>query len=73
MEKLNVKLSPQIVALKLLRKANLCKHERMIVLAGVNLANKENMYEEAKHSLLKYGYLLEGKVGMVPYVRSEPA
>ena len=37
------------MALKLLRKANLNKHECMIALTGENFANKESMYEEAKH------------------------
>ena len=45
-----MKLPAQIVGLILPRKENLSKHERMIVLTGVNFANRENMYEEAKHS-----------------------
>ena len=73
LEKLNRKLPTQIVALMLLRKANLSKHERMIVLTGVNLANKENMYEETKHSFMKFGDLMEEKAGTGPDVRLEPA
>ena len=43
----NVKLLFQIMAFKLPRKANLSKHRRMIVLTGINIANKGNMYEES--------------------------
>ena len=31
------------------------------------------MYVEAKHSFMKYVYLLEEKAGMVPDARLEPA
>ena len=43
LEKLNIKIPSEILALKLLRKANLSKQERMIVLTGVNFADKKNM------------------------------
>ena len=54
LEKLHIKLPPEILAFKLLRNANLSKQERMFVLTGVYFADKENMYKETKHSLLKF-------------------
>ena len=45
----------------------------MVVLTGVNLDNKDNMYEEAKHSLIKFGDLMEEQPGTGPDVRLEPA
>lgn len=49
-EKLNMKLPSEILAFKLLRKANIGKEEKMLVLTGMNYANKETLYEEAKTS-----------------------
>ena len=58
-------LPSEIMAFKLLRNANLIKQERMIVLAGVNFADKENMYMETKHFLIKFMWdLAEGKLGL---------
>ena len=53
-ERLHVKLPSEILALKLLSKANLTESERMIVLTGVNFNDKENMYRDAKNSLTKF-------------------
>ena len=47
-EKLNMKLPSEILAFKLLRKAYIVKEEKMLVLTGMNYANKETLYEEAK-------------------------
>ena len=40
LEKLHIKLPPEILAFKLFKNANLRKQERMIVLTGVNFAEK---------------------------------
>ena len=50
-EKLNMKLPSEILAFKLLKKANIGKEEKMLVLTGVTYANKETLYEETKPSL----------------------
>ena len=61
-EKLNMKLPSEILAFKLLRKANIGKEEKMLVLIGMNYANKETLYEETKTSLKKFkGDFTEGK------------
>ena len=74
LEKLNIKLPSEILALKLLRKANLSKQDRMIVLTGVNFADKGNIYKEMKNSLIKFmGELTERKAGKGSNVRPEPA
>ena len=73
LEKIHVKLPPEILAFKLLRNANLSKQERLLVLTGVNFAEKEKMYVQTKHSLIKFmGDLKEDKARMGPNVRLEP-
>ena len=53
-EKLGMKLPTEILAFKLLRKANITKEEKMLVLTGMNYDKKETLYEEAKSSLRKF-------------------
>ena len=53
LEKLNIIIPSEIVAFKLLRKANLSRHDRMIVLT-VNFVDKENMYKDMKYALIKF-------------------
>ena len=73
LEKVHIKLPSEILAFKLLRNANLSKQERMLVLTGVNFAEKEKMYVQTKHSLIKFmGDLKEEKARMGPNVRLEP-
>ena len=54
----------------------------MITLTGVHLANKESMYEEAKHSLMQFGGSMcvcvwgggvGGEAVTGAYIRLEPA
>ncbi|KAL5015623.1 hypothetical protein ScPMuIL_007293, partial [Solemya velum] len=52
--KKNMKLPSEILAFKLLRKANITKEEKMLVLTGMNYENKNTLYEEAKKSLKKF-------------------
>lgn len=60
-EKKNMKLPPEILAFKLLKRSQISKEERMIVLTGMNFENKETLYEEAKKSLKKFkGETCEG-------------
>ena len=74
LEKLRIKLPPEILAFKLLRNANLSKQEKMFVLTGVDFADKENMYKETKHSLLKLmGDLTVGKGRIGLDIKLEPA
>ena len=54
LEKLNIKLSFEILAFKLLRKAKLSKEMRMLVLTGINYSNGEEMYEDTKSSLQNF-------------------
>ena len=54
LEKLNIKLSSEILTFKLLRKANLSKEMRMLVLTEINYSNGEEMYEDTKRSLQKF-------------------
>ena len=54
LEKLKMKLPPEILAFKLLRKANISKEMRILVLTGINYSNKEKLYEQTKASLRKF-------------------
>ena len=53
-EKKNMTLPSEILAFKLLRKANITKEEKLLVLTGMNYDNKKTLYEEAKKSLKKF-------------------
>ena len=73
-EKLNMKLPSEILAFKLIRKANIGKEVKMLVLTGMNYANKETLYEEAKTSLRKFkGDFTEGKVSSNLSIKLQPA
>ena len=71
LEKVNVRLPPELKAFKMLGKANITQEERMIILAQVNYADKENFYEEMKTALLRFGDL-DGSLGM-ENLKLEPA
>ena len=43
-----------ILAFKLIRKANINKEEKLLVLTGMNYRNKEILYEEATASLTSF-------------------
>lgn len=53
-EKKNMKLPSEILAFKLIRKANITKEEKLLVLTGMNYENRDTLYEEAKTSLKKF-------------------
>lgn len=74
-EKKNMKLPPEILAFKLLKRSQISKEERMIVLTGMNFENKETLYEEAKKSLKKFkGETCEGHSSSTPMsIKLEPA
>lgn len=74
-EKKNMKLPPEILAFKLLRRSLISKEEKMIVLTGMNFENKETLYEEAKKSLKKFkGEACEGNSTSTPVsIKLEPA
>lgn len=73
-EKLKMTLPPEILAFKLLRKANISKEETMLVLTGMNYANKSTLYEEAMNSLKKFkGDLTTGNGSSSSGIKLEPA
>lgn len=73
-EKKKMTLPPEILAFKLLRKANITKEEKMLVLTGMNYENKDTLYDEAKKSLKKFkGEVTEGAAhGSTPSIKLEP-
>ena len=62
LEKLNIALSPEILAFKLLMKAKLSKEMRMLVLTGINFSNRNKLYEDTKCSLRKFEVMMEENV-----------
>ena len=53
-EKKDMSLPSEILAFKLMKKANITKEEKLLVLTGMNFDNKRFLYEEAKSSLKKF-------------------
>ena len=53
-KKKKMTLPSEILAFKLIRKANITKEEKLLVLTGMNYDNKGTLYEEAKKSLKKF-------------------
>ena len=62
LEKLNIMLSPEILAFKLLMKAKLSKEMRMLVSTGINFSNRNELYEDTKCSLRKFEVMMEENV-----------
>ena len=54
LDKLGMKLPPEILAFKLLIQCNLTKEEEMLVKSGIDYTNKANMYQDTKESLKKF-------------------
>lgn len=53
-EKKYMVLPSEILAFKLLRKANLSKQEKLLVLTGMDYENRDGLYEQAQKSLKKF-------------------
>ena len=53
-EKLDMKMPSEILAFKLIRKANISREEKLLVLTGLNYERRETLYEDAKKSLRKF-------------------
>ena len=67
-------LPSEILAFKLLRKANISKEEIILVLTGMNYSNKETLYDEAKQSLKKFKVdIAEGSAISSSSIKLEPA
>ena len=61
-EKLKMTLPSENLAFKHLRKANISKEEKLLVLTGINFSNKKILYEEAKKSLKNSRLILQREV-----------
>lgn len=53
-EKLKMTIPSEILAFKLVRKANISKEETMLILTGMNYENNDALYVEAKKFLKKF-------------------
>lgn len=54
LRKIDMTLPSSILAFKLLKKSNISKSERMLVLTGMDYSEKDTLYDQAKKSLLKF-------------------
>ena len=71
--KMSINLPPEILAFKLLKTVNITKHQKMLVLTGVDFSNKETIYEDMKQSLRKFiGNSTENSVHIGSNVKLEP-
>ena len=52
--KCEIKIPPQILAFRLLKKANLTKDECLLVMSGLDYSDKSRLYDQAKKSLKKF-------------------
>ena len=52
--KCEIKIPPQILAFRLLKKANLTKDECLLVMSGLDYSDKSRLYDQAKTSLKKF-------------------
>ena len=52
--KLKMTLPPEVLAFTLLKKAHITKGEKMLVLTGMDYSKKDQLFEQAKASLLKF-------------------
>ncbi len=52
--KKKMKLPSEVLAFKLLRRANISREERMLVMTGMDYSKKDTLYEQTKQSLKKF-------------------
>ena len=73
-EKLKMILPPEILAFKLLKRANISTEERILVLTGMNYGDKKSLYDAAKSSLQKFkGSVAEGQASSTSAIKLESA
>ena len=67
-------MPPEILAFKLLKRANISKEDRKLVLTGMNYADKKLLYDAAKSSLQTFkGSIAEGQASTSSAIKLEPA
>lgn len=75
--KKNMTLPPEILAFKLLRRANITREEKLLVMTGMDYTKKETLYDQAKKSLKKFkGDKVSnagGEANSAPAIKLEPA
>ena len=49
-----MKLAPEVLAFRLLKKANITRTEKLLILTGMDFENKPALYEQAKAALIKF-------------------
>ena len=53
-ENKSMKLPPEVLAYRLIKKANISREEKLIILSELNFENKTALYDDAKKALKKY-------------------
>ena len=75
-KKKGLKLPSEILAFKLLKRANLSKEEKLLVLTGMDYTQKDTLYDQAKKSLKKFKCDVPGASAIpdgAPAIKLEPA
>ena len=73
-QKLKMTLPNAILGFMLIKKANLTKAERMLVLTGIDYSKKDELYDQAKSSLMKFkGEQARGIDEATAAIKLEPA
>ena len=49
-----MKLAPEVLAFRLLKKANITRTEKLLILTGIDFETKPALYEQAKKALIKF-------------------
>ncbi len=69
-----MKLPSSILAFKLLQKAKISEEEKMLVMTGMNYADKGTLYEQPKTSLKTFkGEMVGGDKDVNTAIKLEPA
>ena len=48
----NMKLASEVLAFRLMKKANLTRAEKLLILTGMDFENKPALYEQAKKAMI---------------------
>ena len=54
-----MKLSPEVLAFRLLKKANITRKEKLLILTRLNFEDKSSLYQQTKQSLTRFHDYLE--------------
>ena len=72
-EKKNMKLTSEVLAFRLLRRANISRNEQLLILSGIDFDNRLTSYDQAKIALTKLRDCLETTSDGMSDIKLKPA